>query len=449
MRKCILLLLLASDFVHAADLTQLPDVPDLGEVYQFSVIETEVGLVNNSSHVITVQGIDDPTGSISLGHTVILQPGQTQAVPLTVHVNNRIGAIRFDAKLLTSPPSEGIVAVNAFVMSVLDTVRPIIDFGVMDAGSKNPQTFSLVSHEIDGLKVTAINYVAPGFDADVLPGGTGLVVSARPDLGWGTHLDYVKVGIDSSAQHEIWIRVKADVRGEIQPSENPVDFSVVRRGEVAEKTVRLQSRSKQKLEVDSIEMDGVRVSHEVKTCPGQRSDGCLDLVLRLDNQQPLGQIFGSITVAFKQERNRLPIGVRGLVISSDQKIIDLNKTSALNTSSVPVRKIQDQLKALTGTAAPGAAVEPPGRGPLLKWAVGNENGLYGYAVYRSTSETDGFSRINHALVRASNGGDNVSSNYQWRDNSAEPGKAYWYYIGAVYNDGHKQQLTGPQKVVAK
>jgi len=45
--------------------------------------------------------------------------------------------------------------------------------------------------------------------------------------------------------------------------------------------------------------------------------------------------------------------------------------------------------------------------------------------------------------------DAKSGSYQWRDDSAESGKTYWYSIGVINRNGSRQDLTGAQKVTAK
>jgi hypothetical protein len=58
--------------------------------------------------------------------------------------------------------------------------------------------------------------------------------------------------------------------------------------------------------------------------------------------------------------------------------------------------------------------------------------------------------VNKDIVRVDAGkGDGITSTYAWRDDSATPGKTYWYYIGLLNRDGTKQQLSGPQAVKAK
>ena len=72
----------------------------------------------------------------------------------------------------------------------------------------------------------------------------------------------------------------------------------------------------------------------------------------------------------------------------------------------------------------------------------------GRQIFRSDTADGPFVLQNQATIRSKSEEDEPTS-YQYRDNAAASGKAYWYYIGIVYKDGHKQQLTGPQKVVAK
>ncbi len=84
----------------------------------------------------------------------------------------------------------------------------------------------------------------------------------------------------------------------------------------------------------------------------------------------------------------------------------------------------------------------------MEWTVANGRLIHGFQIFRTDKELGPFLLLNRTTMPA-NIEDDSPKSFQYRDNTAEPGKTYWYYIGVVYNDGHKQQLTGPQKVVAK
>jgi len=58
-------------------------------------------------------------------------------------------------------------------------------------------------------------------------------------------------------------------------------------------------------------------------------------------------------------------------------------------------------------------------------------------------------RVNKDVILVVQEGDDKAGGYQWRDNTAESGKTYWYSIGVINRNGSKQDLTGAQKVIAK
>lgn len=88
----------------------------------------------------------------------------------------------------------------------------------------------------------------------------------------------------------------------------------------------------------------------------------------------------------------------------------------------------------------------PGQ-PVLNWTSQDEDGVYGYIIYRASSEAGPFRRINPRIVaRAKDGGSNeaaaASSRYRYVDTSAKAGQVYYYYIDVIAESGRKQRLTG-------
>ena len=352
----------------------------------------------------------------------------------------------------TTPPLTDpvIVRVHAFVSSILEDVRPVVDFGVVESGASRTEIFRPVSEQTEPLRIVKVESVGEGFDANIVEGGKALSVTIEPNARWGTHLEFAKVKTDSTLQKELWVRLKADVHGGVIASVDPVDFSVVRQGSGAEQAVLLEGESSTGVDVESVQIEGVKLSYVVEACP--QRDGCARLNLKLEDAQPTGQIFGKAWVKFRNEKNLLRIGIRGLVLGKDQQVIDLShrQPSEGEGSHITRRNLLDEIKAVTTESVAPQSVAPAGRGPLLKWSVINEEpGLNGYIVYRSAEQGGRFVRVNSSIIKAAGTEGSKSSDYQWRDNSAEAGKSYWYYVGLIYNDGHKGKLTEPQKVVAK
>jgi hypothetical protein len=122
---------------------------------------------------------------------------------------------------------------------------------------------------------------------------------------------------------------------------------------------------------------------------------------------------------------------------------DASSKSAPERAS-PAQTPQERDKAYSRAINP--PTPPPGTGPLLKWSTATEDSVHGYQIFRSDSADGPFVLQNAKtlLVHPDTG-----SIYQWRDPNAESGKAYWYYIGVVYKNGKKENLSSPQRTVAK
>ncbi|HET7063032.1 MAG TPA: hypothetical protein VFI49_02070 [Rudaea sp.] len=446
-------LILSSQSGQAAQEVTSQDAPDLGEIYQFSGTDTEVGVINNSDHAITVKGIVDPSNRVKLKHAVVIEPRHVGQVPIEVNAINRLGLFHADGKLITTPPVTDpvIVGVNAFVNSILEDVRPVVDFGMVESGAAKTVIFRPVSEQPEQLRLVKVESVDKGFNATIVEDGKALSVTVEPNARWGTHFEFAKVKTDSTLQKELWVRLKANIQGAVVASADPVDFSVVRQGSGTEQTVLLEGKSPAGFEVESVQMEGAKFSYVIEACPQRVA--CASLKLKLDDAQPTGEIFGKAWVKFRREKNLLPINIRGLVLAKDQKIIEIPpmQTSGADGDGSRIAKgnLTDEIKAATSEAASPQPIAPVGTGPLLKWSVAYEAGVYGYIVYRSTEENGRFVRVNKSIVKATGSGSSASVDYQWRDNSAETGKTYWYRVGLIYNDGHKSEFTGPQKVVAK
>lgn len=450
---CLLTLMffLACGKVGAAPQLMLEGDDELGEVYQFSTTEAVIQATNLSDQPIEIQGVDqsDRSGIRILDkQPVLVRPRSTQTIKVAVNPSNRIGTVHLDAQLLTAPAlsKPAIVTFNAFVESILEEGRAIVDFGVVDSGTEHIETFRLVSDRDADLRATQVDEVGEGFAARIVDEGRAIEIRVRSDVGWGTHLEYVKVHLNSALQPELWVRLMADVHGAIVPSINPVDFSVVRQGSGAEEAVMLERKSDANVEIEEVQVEGAQLSSSVSACPQRK--GCAVVKFRLGNEQPSGQIYAKARVRFRNESEVLPIGIRGLVLGKDQRVIDLTARLKDNVTTAAPTRISEELKSATA-ADPAASVAPSGAGPLLKWTVANEAGIYGYGIYRGTSKEGPLLRVNRNIVRVGDTNVGKSSNYQWRDNSAHTGVVYWYYVGMIYNDGRKERLTPLAEVTAK
>src|SRR5690606_541596 len=80
----------------------------------------------------------------------------------------------------------------------------------------------------------------------------------------------------------------------------------------------------------------------------------------------------------------------------------------------------------------------------LTWKVADEEGVFGYIIYRAEQREGPFLRINARIIRkhagpASKAG---AGPYRFEDSAIEAGRTYYYFIDAVSVGGRKQRLSG-------
>ncbi|MDH3214927.1 MAG: choice-of-anchor B family protein [Candidatus Krumholzibacteria bacterium] len=73
----------------------------------------------------------------------------------------------------------------------------------------------------------------------------------------------------------------------------------------------------------------------------------------------------------------------------------------------------------------------------LEWQVPSADGLQGFHIYRSPGDHEDYRRLNQTLIPPHLG-------YHYQDADVEPGKSYWYRVGAVNNGG--ESLSQPRMV---
>jgi hypothetical protein len=435
---------------------------DLGEVYQCMRTKSDITLGNATDSPIKILGIKPlREGDKVLSFPTVIPPKSSVYVPVEVFSARDSGYSThwFHIDLDDPEHSKYSARVHGFGLSVLDDALPTLDLGVIDTGKiVAPKTIVLSSREVPDFQITRVIETPDFVDARILSDHHTLEVDSKANAAWGKHLAVVKVGLNSTRQPEAWIKVSADIHGDVIPSQNPLNVGVLRTGEDHSFLVQLKSRNGQSFGVNGIKTDGIKASVLTQACTGIES-GCVQLQIRLGNDQPTGRIAGNIRVNLPEYHQELPIEVTGMLLDKDAKVISLDEqvkksadgnspqTSANPAAKIDIKSALEQSIHKESTAAPETI---PGKGPLLKWKIANEQSVYGYLIYRSDSETGPFLRVNNEVVRVQGDGSaGLESSYQWRDNSAESGKLYWYYIGMLNKDGTKPQLSGPQKVVAK
>ncbi|MFN7973532.1 MAG: hypothetical protein U0166_14475 [Acidobacteriota bacterium] len=92
------------------------------------------------------------------------------------------------------------------------------------------------------------------------------------------------------------------------------------------------------------------------------------------------------------------------------------------------------------TAAAAPAAPAAAKKNTLKWTTASEVNNYGYDIYRGESEGGPFQKMTVEPIAGAGTTDTVSS-YEWVDQTADPRKAYWYYVESITLQGQRERFT--------
>lgn len=431
---------------------------EAGEHFQFSIVECDIELRNTGDRPIIVsKGEARFTWDRIEASPVTVPPKGTAYIKTHIDLRNDEGAVRRPFRFETDEPGQQMRGseVRAYAISILDQSRPVLDFGVVRMGEPlESKAMRFSSREAVGFRINGVASKPDWLEVILDKDGLGFVASLKDSVPWGlTHhgSSYLKLNVNAPQQSQVWIDIEVNALGEIVPDSNPLQLGVIRDESKHEYLLRLTSRSGKDFDTGAPQIEAIKAKAKIEACV-PAATGCRLLRVEVDNDQPLGKLEGIIKIPLPMQQRTLPIEVVGMLLSSETKIHkmdDLLKQATEKGAGVStVAQSGDIGEAIKNTLR-GELPPPPGNGPLLRWSVAHQSGIYGYAIYRSNLESGPFLRVNKDLLQVSAEGSDSSGSYQWRDNTAESGKTYWYRIGILDRNGAKRDLTGSQKVTAK
>lgn len=421
---------------------------DFGIALPWSEAICTVMLENTSDADLTVvlPGASEAGGT---QREVAIPAGKFQQVGLPVAVGGTVGArgIAMDAKVRTTQGSELPLRVVArgFVYSPIDPADLTMDLGPVEAGDSTPSVLGLSSEDSPKFAVATIEE-APEFVRTDLKEGSSLQVQLSDKARWGLNSGEVVLRLAGVEQKIAKVMVTADVLGTVRPAQNPLSLGVIRRGPDQGFGVRLIAMDDKPLRVGAVSYEmGLKASSEVEACPNE-GEACRMLNIRIDPEQRTGNLASRVVVELPDYKQTLAIGLSGVLLDPDVGVRTLDEPPERSNQAAPAAGA-DIMKALQQKAAerlPPPA-DPAGEGPVLRWAVAHERNLYGYLIYRADAEDGPWQRVNDQIIPVL-GQSDATSQYAWRDTTAEKDRDYWYFIKTLARDGRKEKLTLPRKV---
>jgi hypothetical protein len=425
---------------------------DFGETVMYGYAEAEVEIVNRSRSEVNVVRV---APRLSADKVIVFEPKRLQSteslrVKVRIDVGRLVGRIAryFDVYAEGGTEPVGSFAVRGFSDWIISPKSTFADLGNIDLERGVDHGFTIEPRPGLSVKMLDVLEPDPRFDAVISADGQTLRLKSRVDAPLGMFDSYVVVSTNSSLQKKMSVHVRGQIVTRIVPASNPVDFGLLRIGEGgSERRLRLEQIDGKPIEIGAIRSEGAPVTAKLQGCIPV-ADSCKLLILKVPEQQKTGQIGGVVYLDLPQYKREFPIGFGMVVIGKDTQIRDL-AADMKAASAVPAPLSTVLKSAVSATPPPRQMTLPEGKGPLLTWQASNEQSIYGYEVYRGGTDVGPFERVNERMVRRLDDSGEIGSIYRWRDDHAQRGKAYWYYIGVVFTDGRKEKFSSPQKVIAK
>jgi|GEM_PF-1197658 len=439
------------------------------DAYSFQSASCSIKLTNEGKKEITVSVVPDYADDAVGPKIVKIPAGRSAEVQADVALRNAVGEVvhYFRVVPVGATHAIGSAKVGGFVLSALNDVRPALDMGSIDVTvSGQNKTIRIESNESENFRLSKVLETPPGVRATVQGDGRTVQVALTPDAAWAMLDGDIKISTQDSQQTQVWVRISANAHGPISAPGNPISMGVLAWDSPRELAIPLKEKSGRSFEIGPIRMEG-NLTGDAKeaACEPAMAD-CKAIRLKLSDKQTIGLFRGAVVVDLPDYKKPLSISVFGLlrppVAHDEQDSTQAIKTGSQNpdssrdglitagnkVTSLPIKLAQDGTLTKEPSQTDLEQVVPAGRGPLLKWTITQDDGVHGYQIFRASAAEGPFNLMTAKVIPAQvrKGG---SSFYAWRDTTAEPGSIHWYYVGIVYVDGHKQQLTGAQRAVAK
>jgi len=434
----------------------------LPDSYSFEHAHCQIRLHNAGSKDLSVQfNTQLPADSVSPRTLVVPANGTAQAT-VEVSVGSTAGRVSRGFFVHREGARDTTFIVNGFAMSALQETRAEVAFGDVEV-NKLPieQTLPLSSLDTPTFRITRILDKPAMTDVAIGEDGRSLKVSLQSAAPLGITDGDIKVAIDTPRQHEAWIHVSANVTGEVTVERNPFWFGSVDAGHDRHALIPLTDRAGRDFKIGRVSISMIEGYAEVVPCEHD-AKWCRAIKVTFDDSQRSGLTRAQLDIELPELDRHFILRIWGL-LQNNAKRHDANAAMPMPTQedystpwtegivesvNAPVYAVPtaDPLDPVGGPPPPTEA--PPGSGPLLHWKIVDEAGAYGYQVFRGEAREGPFLLQNREVIRVHEK-QYADTPYFWRDPSVVKGTTYWYYIGVVYKDGHKQVLSAPQSKVAQ
>jgi len=213
------------------------------DTYAFNKAECELTLSNQGDKPIRVVEVEplrvDDRAKVG---ALVVAPHAKAYLPLVIDSGNDIGSSRHAFRIRTDEPGheERTAAARGFVLTVIESGRPSVDFGVVGVKSgADTKSVDLASRDVKDFRITKVIAAPEYLGIKLDPDGRKLSVTVDEKAPWGFHTDYVRLATNASAQAEVWVGVQFDYHGRVVAGSNPLNMGLMQTGNHNEHLIRL------------------------------------------------------------------------------------------------------------------------------------------------------------------------------------------------------------------
>ena len=314
----------------SSGLTLDEEVIAFGEKYQFAEVDHDIQVWNHSAAEILLRDAELPNGvTLKANHNAIA-PGQSSILHLKCSLGNRLGAVAIHVPIATEEASKREhyeIVVRGYVDSILDDVKPTLNFGVVDTRAKSvEQSIRLTSTTNPSLQVAKILEAPDFIEAHIGEDHHTVLLKPKKDGALGFHKDVVKVALDSGLQTQAWITVLMDMHGNIVPDQNPLSFGLRRPSTARPMHLQLISRDGKAFKVGKVTTDeAAHVSVNATACLPEGRVGCLAYSIAIKSDHPYGVMDGKVRFELPDSGEVLNVHLGGIYLSDNTKVRSLNE----------------------------------------------------------------------------------------------------------------------------
>jgi hypothetical protein len=459
MRKILFLCALAAT-TASADVRLIAETVRAPDVYQFHRVSASLEVSNAGKEPVAITKVRAlRTADRVIAFPARIAPGESAKIDVEIDASNDVGASVHTFQVETENAADDVLArATIYVQTALEKGRPVVDFGPVARSSASPAhaVFELKSDDIPNLAVEEILETPSFVQARIEPDKRSVRLTLDNVAYYGIHRANLKLRLNSDVQPQAWSEIIADVRGDVVPAANPYPLDLVLANKPNEYLLALRHQGQSEFVVGEPSFERIKGAAKVEPCTVKSPD-CKQVRFSIAKDNTPGRLSG--TMIIPQGKGQLPIKVDlyGMLLIDDSKIVKVDgdklmaQAAEANSDEAKGKlPFVTQLKGALDTRDKTVHLpEPAGTGPLLRWQAEKHASVYGYAIYRSSAEKGPYERLTRDVISQVVPEEGGSVNYAWRDSSAVSGKQYWYYIGALMNNGNKQKISPPMPVTAK